>query len=263
VRNGRFAVTIGESQALGGVVKGSMGIGKADRGAEVKAQLQFTDVDLESAIATVFGVRRLEGRGNMALAIESSGSDVLALARAANGSATLTATRGALTGVDVEQLLRRLERRPLSGGGEFRSGRTPFDKLAVTVKVTEGTAIVEDVQLEGGAVRLALGGSASIPARDLNLKGVATLVSVPVRDNATPFELPFVVRGRWEDPIMLPDVQSLIRRSGAAAPLLDAARGGRARDAVRSAIEQLTRGAEPPQVVSPPGAPAEPTAPTQ
>jgi AsmA protein len=263
VRNGRFTVTIGESQAFGGVVKGSMGIASAERGADVKAQLQFTDVDLESAIATVFGVRRLEGRGNLALAIDASGSDVFALTRAVNGSATLTAARGALTGVDVEQLLRRLERRPLSGGGEFRSGRTPFNKLAITVKVTDGIATVDDVQLEGGAIRLALGGSASIPARDLNLKGVATLVNVPAKDTATPFELPFVVRGRWEDPIMLPDVQSLIRRSGAAAPLLDAARGGRARDAVRSAIEQMTRGAEPPQVVAPPSTPAEPTASTQ
>jgi AsmA protein len=263
VRNGRFTLTIGESQAFGGVVKGSMGIAKADGGADVKAQLQFTDVDLESAIATVFGVRRLEGRGNLALTIDGSGSDVFAVARAVNGSATLTAARGALTGVDVEQLLRRLERRPLSGGGEFRSGRTPFDKLAVTVKLAEGTATVDDVQLEGGAIRLALGGSASIPARDLNLKGVATLVNMPARDNAAPFELPFVVRGRWEDPVMLPDVQSLIRRSGAAAPLLDAARGGRARDAVRTAIEQMTRGAEPPQVVAPPSAPSEAAAPSQ
>ena len=83
VRNGRFTVTIGESQAFGGVVKGSMGIARAERGADVKAQLQFTDVDLESAIATVFGVRRLEGRGNLALAIDASGSDVFALTRAA------------------------------------------------------------------------------------------------------------------------------------------------------------------------------------
>jgi AsmA protein len=260
VRDGRFAVTIGESQAFGGVVKGSMGIAKAEPGAEVKAQLQFTDVDLESSVATVFGIRRLEGRGNLTLTMEASGRDVLALTRAVSGSATLTATRGALNGVDVEQLLRRLERRPLSGGGEFRSGRTPFDRLAIAVKVADGIAIAEDVQLEGGAIRLALGGSASIPTRELDMKGVATLVSVPVRDSAVPFELPFVVRGRWEDPIMLPDVQSLIRRSGAAAPLLDAVRGGRARDAVRSAIDQMTRGAEPPQVVVPPSAPAESTA---
>lgn len=260
LRNGRFVVAIGEAQAFGGIVKGSIGLANSDPGADVKAQLQFSDVDLESAIGTMFGVRRLEGRGNLALVMEASGPDVMALTRTINGSATLTATKGAITGIDVEQLLRRLERRPLSGGGEFRTGRTPFDKLAVKVTMADGNANVEDVQLEGAAVRLAVGGHASIPARDLDLRGTASLSPAVKETPGAPFELPFVVRGQWEDPLMLPDVQSLIRRSGAAAPLLDAVRGGRARDAVRSAIEQLTRGAEPPQVVSPAPPPAAPSA---
>jgi AsmA protein len=263
LRDGRLVVSIGEAQAFNGVVKGSVAIAKSDVGADVKAQLQFIDVDLEACIGTVFGIRRLEGRGNLALVMDAFGTDVLALTRTLNGSADLTATKGAVTGVDVEQLLRRLERRPLSGGGEFRSGRTPFDKLVAKVKLADGTASVEEVQLDGATVRLALGGSASIPARDLDLKGTASL-SAPVKEGpGVPFELPFVVRGQWEDPVMLPDVQSLIRRSGAAAPLLDAVRGGRARDAVRSAIEQLTRGAEPPQVVVPTGSPPTAAAPTQ
>jgi AsmA protein len=50
-----------------------------------------------------------------------------------------------------------------------------------------------------------------------------------------------VVQGPWDDPIMLPDPQILIRRSGAAAPLLEAVKDRAARDAVRSAIERLTR----------------------
>ncbi len=89
-------------------------------------------------------------------------------------------------------------------------------------------------------MKIALAGSASIPARDLDLKGTASLTSATASDPAS-FELPFVVQGRWEDPVMLPDAQSLIRRSGAATPLLDAVRERRARDAVRSAIETLTR----------------------
>ncbi len=88
-------------------------------------------------------------------------------------------------------------------------------------------------------MRLALAGSASIPTRDLDLKGTASLFGAP--NEATPsFARPFVVQGPWDDPIMLPDPQSLIRRSGAAAPLLDALRNKKNRDAVRSAIERLT-----------------------
>jgi AsmA protein len=70
-------------------------------------------------------------------------------------------------------------------------------------------------------VRLALAGSASIPDRELDLKGTAGLVATGKTD-AVAFELPFIVQGSWDDPIMLPDPEALIRRSGAAAPLLNA-----------------------------------------
>jgi AsmA protein len=39
-----------------------------------------------------------------------------------------------------------------------------------------------------------------------------------------------VVGGTWDDPLLWPDIQMLIRRSGAAAPLLDAVRNRRMRD---------------------------------
>lgn len=238
LRGGHLAVSIGESQAFGGLIKGSFMLAGTEAGVDLKTQLQFFDVDLESCLGQLFGLKRLEGKGNLALALEGSGGSVLALTRTLNGSASLSGQQGALAGLNVEQLLRRLERRPLSGGGEFRTGRTPYDRITLTLKIAQGTATVEDVSIEGAAVKLALAGSASIPARDLDLKGTAALMSA---GNAAPaFELPFIVQGPWEDPILLPDPQSLIRRSGAAAPLLDSVRDRRAREAVRAAIERLT-----------------------
>jgi len=241
LRGSHLAITVGEAQAFGGVIKGSLGLANLSEGIDVKSQLQFTDVDLESCLGQLFGLRRLEGKGNITLLVEGAGDSVLALTHTLNGTANLVGTNGALIGLNVEQLLRRLERRPLSGGGEFRSGRTPYDKLAVALKVAQGTVSVEDVKVEGATVTLALAGSASIPARELDLKGTAALVTPP-RPGTAPFELPFIVQGSWDDPIMLPDAEALIRRSGAAAPLLDAVRDRRARDSVRSAIERLTGG---------------------
>ena len=64
----------------------------------------------------------------------------------------------------------------------------------------------------------------------------------PPKAGATPFALPFIVQGSWDDPIMLPDAEALIRRSGAAAPLLKALRERNTRDAARSAIDRLSGG---------------------
>lgn len=239
LRGGHLVVTVGEAQAYGGLIQGSLALAIFETGVDVKSQLQFTDVDLEQCLGQLFGLKRLEGKGNISVAVEGTGESVLAVTRTLNGTAGLTGINGALNGLNVEQLLRRLERRPLSGGGEFRSGKTPYDKITVALKIVKGMVNVEDMKVEGSAVRLGLNGSASIPERELDLKGSAALVTA-ARPGTTPFELPFIVQGSWDDPIMLPDPEALIRRSGAAAPLLNAVKERSARDTVRSAIERLT-----------------------
>lgn len=236
MRDGKLDVTIGESQAFDGIAKGALGLASISGGVAVTSHLQFVDVDMASCLGQVFAIRRLEGRGNLALNIEGSGSSVLALTNALNGTASLTAHNGALAGINVEQLLRRLERRPLSGNGDFRTGRTPFDQFALSIKIHEGQVSVDDMHLSGPAVRLAVGGQVSVPTRDVDLKGIATLIS---SETANEFDLPFVVQGQWDDPIMLPDAQSLIRRSGAAAPLLESIKTRNAGTAVRSVIDKL------------------------
>lgn len=248
LRAGKLGITIGESRGFGGVIRGSIVLAKVEQGATFAAQLQFDGVNLERCIGELFGLKRIEGRGSMSVSLEGTGPSVHALTRTLDGKAALTGTKGALTGLNVEQLLRRLERRPLSGGNEYRTGRTPFETLSVQMKIAQGNVTVEEVSLLGPAVQLALAGEASIPARDLDLKGIATLVSVSAK--AKPFELPFVVQGGWDDPLLLPDAHILIQRSGAAAPLLDALRARR--DAARTPAETLVAPVAAPSALQPP-----------
>ena len=67
LRDGRLTVAIGEAQAFGGVLKGALVLAKDGAGADIKSQLQFTDVDLESCLGELFGIRKLEGKGNLSL----------------------------------------------------------------------------------------------------------------------------------------------------------------------------------------------------
>jgi len=156
----------------------------------------------------------------------------------------LTGHDGAIAGFDAEQLLKRLERRPLSGGGNFRSGSTPYDKLNIAVKFSEGVATAQDVRVESPTTRLTLTGTASVPSREYDLKGIASLVSASAPNAPSDFDLPFVVQGPWDDPLIFPDPESLIRRSPASAPLLEAVKDRKTRDAVRSVLERFTGGAK-------------------
>lgn len=257
LRGGTLALSVGEAQMYGGIAKGSFGIARSDTIADVKAQFQFTDVDLQACAGELFGVTKLTGRGNLNVSLVASGSSPFGLASSLDGTAVLTGHDGAIAGFNAEQLLKRLERRPLSGVGNFRSGSTPYDKLTIAMKFNDGIATAEDIRVEGPAARLTLTGTASVPAREYDLKGVASLVSAP--NAAAGFELPFVVQGPWDDPLIFPDPESLIRRSPGAAPLLDAVKDRKTRDAVRSVLERLTGGgAKPaaPDAAAPAGTPA-------
>jgi AsmA protein len=240
LRGGALALSVGEAQMYGGMAKGSFGIARSDAVADVKAQFQFIDVDLLACASELFGVTKLSGRGNLNVSLVASGSSPFGLASSLDGTAALTGHDGAIAGFNAEQLLKRLERRPLSGGGNFRSGSTPYDSLTVAVKFSEGIATAQDVRVEGPAAKLTLTGTASVPQREYDLKGIASLVSAP--NTAPGFDLPFVVQGPWDDPLIFPDPESLIRRSPASAPLLDAVKDRKTRDQLRSVLERFTGG---------------------
>jgi AsmA protein len=258
LRGGALALSVGEAQMYGGIARGSFGVARADTVADVKAQFQFTDVDLQACASELFGVNKLSGRGNLNVSLQASGSSPFGLAQSLDGTANLTGHDGAIAGINVEQLLKRLERRPLSGAGNFRSGSTPYDTLTVALKFSGGTATADDIRVDGPAARLTLTGTASVPAREYDLKGVASLVSAP--NGAPGFELPFVVQGPWDDPLIFPDPESLIRRSPASQPLLDAVKDRKTRDAVQSVLEHLSVGGKKPAApaaAAPPPATAE------
>jgi len=262
LRGGALALSIAEAQVFGGLLRGSVAIDNADNTANLKTQLSFTDVDLESAGAELFGTRALRGRGDMSSTLEASGANAFALAQSLDGSATLTAHDGALSGFNVEQLLRRLERRPLSGAGNFRNGATPFDTLKVAVTIKDGMANADDIQLDSGTTHLTLTGTASVPSREYDLRGSAAL-KAKTANTAPEFQLPFVVQGPWDDPLIFPDSDILIRRSTFTAPLLDSIKDSKTRDAVKAVIDRLSGARKPAEATPPAGTPPGPATPDQ
>ena len=260
VRDGKLNVNIVESQSFGGVAAGSFGLGSANGGVEVTSHLRFENVDLAACLGQVFGVHKLEGKGTLAVDVGGAGASVWALTRTLSGTASLNARDGTLNGINVEQVLRRLEKRPLSGGADLHAGRTPFDQLVLSTKIEQGIVSIAEFQLNGPAARLAVTGQASIPTRDLDLEGKATLIS---SETANEFELPFTVDGSWDEPRILPDASILIRRSGAAQPLLDAVKQRSAGEAVRKVIDQIFATQPAPTASpAPPAPPAPATATT-
>src|SRR6201747_570418 len=62
LRGGALALSVGEAQVYGGIANGSFAVARSDAVADVKAQFQFTDIDLLSCTSELFGLTKLSGR---------------------------------------------------------------------------------------------------------------------------------------------------------------------------------------------------------
>lgn len=225
LKSGQLAVSVGEAGIYGGKLRGRATIGSGLTGEpQLKVETNIADFDMERGIGDITGIRRIEGKGALDLSLEGSGPHVDAMVRTLSGHMSLIAAQGALNGINVEQALRRLERRPLSGNPDFAGGRTTFEKLVTKLLIENGKAKVEDAHVENQLVRVRVAGETSIVHRDLELRGTASLVRPAAAPSSPSFDMPFVVQGSWDRPYFLPDAASLMQRSDAAAPLLEAVR---------------------------------------
>lgn len=198
---------------------------RGEQDPELKLDAVLTNFDLERGLGGMTGFTRLEGSGTLTIAVTSRGTSVQEIASTLAGKVQLAMHEGALNGINAEAVMRRLERRPLSGTGDLRGGRTPFDQLAGKLEIESGIATLSDLSIESKILKIKLSGETSIARREFDLRGIASLIRA-AQANApqVAFDLPFLIQGSWDNPYLLPDPEALIRHSGAAAPLLDAVR---------------------------------------
>ncbi len=241
LKDRQLTVSIGDAQFYSGTVRGSATLNATGEVPEVRIDAHLSNFELERGLGGLTGFRGIEGIGSLNVAVSGHGRSVHEIARALLGKLELSMKQGALNGINAELVLRRLERRPLSGTGDLRGGRTPFDRLVANMQIEKGVAKLADLDIESPLLKIKLSGDASVARREFDLRGVATLIRA--QQAGAPqvaFDLPFMIQGRWDNPYLLPDPEALIRHSGAAAPLLDAVRGKAAREAMRNVIETVT-----------------------
>jgi AsmA protein len=211
VKDGKFTLSAGQGQVFGGLLGGTAAIGPSPDGTSVRIDATIKDFDSARGIGALTGNRHLEGTGSLAIALTGSGNSVNAITRDLRGNAELTVLNGTLAGVNIENALRTLSRKPLAAFSGLRGGRTPFERFVTRIAINEGNATFEQARVESGSIVVALGGLASIPQRHLDLRGVASLIAPA--DAANGVAMPFLVHGNWDSPRLSPDGPALLRRS--------------------------------------------------
>lgn len=215
----RLELNVAEAKAYQGTIKGRASFDLEDNGVSMRLGGALSGVDVAALSFDAFGWPEFSGSLTGTVNLESTGASMNELMRNLDGKAQIDVAQGQLGGIDLDSALRRIEKSPLAILTNIHRGRTAFDRASFGLRFVKGVAGIEDGKLENPSLTLGFGGTVDFGERALDLHAAA----MPSVDETKPGEeIPkfrFDVAGSWDDLAFAPDVRSLIRRSGAAAPL--------------------------------------------
>ncbi len=217
LRDGRLDASLADASMYKGAVKARLVVSPSDKaGLDMKCNIEARGLDWGALGWDRFGESHVSGLANLHLSIDGTGGSFDQIARSLNGHGDMELTKGDIAGIDVERVLRRIDKRPLATVMNIHSGRTPFASASVSTEIANGVATVADATARGDGYALALAGTAQIAERQMALHATVAASDGAGEPRPDGPGFAFDIQGSWDNPSIVPDASSFIRRSGAA-----------------------------------------------
>ncbi|MGC5778986.1 AsmA family protein [Methylobacterium sp. NFXW15] len=170
VRDSAVEVAVNRARLKDGVVKGRLTLARGLDPAEteMKAQGGVDQVDLGGLMSDLGGSRWVSGPLQGQFTFESHGRDVAALVSALGGRASVAIDGGALSGLDLTDVIHR-NGGLAPGALARRNGRTGFERAAIAFRFADGIGEITEADLRGAGVAATLRGQVSLPDQRLDM----------------------------------------------------------------------------------------------
>ncbi|MBL8590680.1 MAG: AsmA family protein [Methylobacteriaceae bacterium] len=199
VQAGRIA--LGETALSLLMKRGRLSVAPARAGLEVKGSLQWSELDIGALLAALQKRPRLSGVATGQLVFETSGAAPADLSAMLDGRAQLTLRNGEIARLDLEQALRRNDRRGAALIAGVQTGRTGFDSLTTTLRATRGVATLDEALMKGPGVTAHARGALQLADQSLSVRVDAAQSGAL----AQPLRMSFYLAGPWSGPRILPE----------------------------------------------------------
>src|SRR5882672_2151800 len=115
----------------------------------------------------------LEGKGNIALDVQTGGNVVSAMKKALAGTARLSLKDGGLKGINIDELIRKVKKQP----AQSSSQRTDLSELTASFVIKNGVAHNDDLSAKAPALRLGGAGDINIGANAIDYLAKVSFVA--------------------------------------------------------------------------------------
>jgi AsmA protein len=199
LKDGVLTASLVDSGAYGGRLKGEFRVECVGPSLRMDAQGELADADFGAAFSD-FGWPTITGKGTAAFDVRAAGRSPASAVAKLGGSARLKLEQGGVTGVNLEQVLRRSQRRPIDVGRDLRIGETAFDRLSLELALAEGVAHVVDGDLLAQGVAADLQGAIDLAGRSWKLRLKAAQTDATGAESKDSAHLSLDIEGPWSQP---------------------------------------------------------------
>ena len=187
----------------------------------------------------------LEGRGNVALDVQTGGNTVTAMKKALGGTAKLDLKDGALKGVNLQEQIQKakslLGSRSAAAQPAQTSGRTDLSDLSASFVIRNGVAHNDDLSAKSPLLRLSGAGDVDIGGNSIDYLAKASVVASSTGQGGKDLAdlngitVPVKISGPLDDPRIRPDLK-------AAAGNVAKQQAGKAEEKLKSRLEDRLKG---------------------
>ena len=199
LKHGVLTASLVDGAAYGGRLKGEIRLAGVERNLQLDARAELADADFGAAFSD-FGWPGPTGKGRAEFAVRTAGLSPAAAMADLGGSATLRLERGGVEGVNLEQALRRSQRRPLDAARDMRVGMTAFNRLSLEFAIGKGVAHVVNGDLVAQGVVADLQGAIDLAGQSWKLRVNATQTDATGKESRDAAHLNLAIEGPWSQP---------------------------------------------------------------
>ena len=199
LKDGVLTASLVDGAAYGGRLRGEMRLACMERNLQLEAQAELVDADFGAAFSDL-GWQGPRGKGRAAFAVQTAGTSPAAAVADLGGSATLKLEQGGVAGVNLEEALRRSQRRPIDVARDLRVGETAFDRLSLELALGNGVAHVVNGDMIAEGVAADLQGSVDLVAQSWKLHLNAAQTDAKGEETEDAAHLSLDLEGPWSHP---------------------------------------------------------------
>jgi len=213
LKDGLLTIDLAQLNLYGGVGKGRLTVDGRGKVPAVENSFAISGIQAEPLLTDAAAFDRLEGTGEMTIAVTTRGHSQREMVKALNGKGAVKFLDGAIKGINLAAMVRNVGSAFLDSGAR-ESQKTDFAELSGTFTIEKGLLSNKDLLLLSPLLRLTGEGTSDLPARTVNYrvvpKAVASIEGQGGQTGQAGVAVPVIITGPWHDLKYQPDLAGMI-----------------------------------------------------